>query len=108
MLMANSVSMLVTHHSGEDGDEDDDEDCSCHCVALCLVALYVPIILLLSAFVKAHLHIKWNFLKVFFSRSHAPFTPAVSLTKDTDIGWSYLNHGLLYCSTIISISMPMM
>ena len=45
MLMANSVSMLVTHHSGEDGDEDDDEDCSCHVfpfslVVSCMLVLY--------------------------------------------------------------------
>ena len=30
MLIARSVSMLVTYHSGDDCDDGDDEDCSCH------------------------------------------------------------------------------
>ena len=43
MLMASSVSMLVTHHPCDDGDDCDDDDCSCHCVTLvscCFLYVY--------------------------------------------------------------------
>ena len=76
--MANSVSMLVTHHSGEDGDEDDDEDCSCHCfcpfqrtvVVVCVS--HECIIPSVSSIVKANQEPIWNY-------SRLDFTPSLPL-----------------------------